>query len=95
MIKKLQVARCMSHAALTCNLQRTTCNFTSPRIHTRHTHGTGCALASAIATGIAQGMGLEDAVARAHSYVQAAIRNAPGLGAGHGPLGHNIANLPE
>lgn len=62
--------------------------FTGPRIDTRHTHGTGCALASAIACGIAQGLGLKAAVARARDYVAAAIRNAPGLGAGHGPLGH-------
>ena len=60
----------------------------SPRIDTRHTHGTGCALASAIATGLAQGMALRDAVLRAHAYVQEAIRTAPGLGHGHGPLNH-------
>jgi hydroxymethylpyrimidine/phosphomethylpyrimidine kinase len=66
--------------------------FPSPRIDTRHTHGTGCALASAIAAGIAQGMALPDAVGRAHRYVQYAIANAPGLGGGHGPLGHNLAN---
>lgn len=60
----------------------------STRIATRHTHGTGCALASAVATGIAQGMALEDAVMRAHAYVQKAILAAPGLGQGHGPLGH-------
>ncbi len=60
------------------------------RIDTRHTHGTGCTLASAIATGLAQGMGLEDAVRRAHGYVQKAIAAAPGLGKGHGPLGHLV-----
>jgi hydroxymethylpyrimidine/phosphomethylpyrimidine kinase len=59
-----------------------------PRIDTRHTHGTGCTLASACATGLAQGMPLEEAVARAWAYVAEAIRHAPGLGAGHGPLGH-------
>lgn len=64
--------------------------FTSPRIHTRHTHGTGCTLASAIATGIAQGMELVKAVERARAYVQEAIRTAPGLGQGHGPLNHVI-----
>ena len=58
-----------------------------PRQHTRHTHGTGCALASAIATGLAQGMDLPQAAARAHAFVAAAIRAAPGLGQGHGPLG--------
>ncbi len=62
--------------------------FSSPRIDTRHTHGTGCTLASAIATGLAQGMALSDAVRRARAYVQEAIRTAPGFGAGHGPLNH-------
>ena len=59
-----------------------------PRIETRHTHGTGCTLASACATGLAQGMGLEAAVARAWAYVAEAIRRAPGFGAGAGPLDH-------
>ncbi|HEX9646101.1 MAG TPA: bifunctional hydroxymethylpyrimidine kinase/phosphomethylpyrimidine kinase [Alphaproteobacteria bacterium] len=62
--------------------------FTGPRIASRNTHGTGCTLASGIATGLAQGMALADAVARARAYVAAAIRTAPGLGAGHGPLDH-------
>jgi hydroxymethylpyrimidine/phosphomethylpyrimidine kinase len=62
--------------------------FTGPRIETRHTHGTGCTLASACAAGLAQGMSLEAAVARAWAYVAEAIRRAPGLGAGHGPLDH-------
>ena len=62
--------------------------FSSPRIDTRHTHGTGCTLASAIATGLAQGMVLPDAVRRARDYVHEAIRSAPRLGAGHGPLHH-------
>ena len=59
-----------------------------PRIDTRHTHGTGCTLASACATGLAQGMKLEDAVARAWAYVAEAIRRAPGFGQGFGPLDH-------
>jgi len=62
--------------------------FEQPRLHTTHTHGTGCTLASAIATGLAQGMALDDAVARARRYVRLAIEHAPGLGKGHGPLGH-------
>ncbi len=57
------------------------------RIETAHTHGTGCTLASAIATGLAQGMSLPDAVARARRYVRAALLAAPGLGQGHGPVG--------
>ena len=62
--------------------------FVAPRTNTRHTHGTGCTLASAIATGIAQGMVLRAAIARAQAYVHEAILRAPGLGRGHGPIGH-------
>ncbi len=69
--------------------------FQSPRIATRHTHGTGCTLASAVAAGLAQGMALRDAVARARAYVHAAIYSAPGLGTGHGPLNHSVTLDPE
>jgi hydroxymethylpyrimidine/phosphomethylpyrimidine kinase len=62
--------------------------FEGERLDTRHTHGTGCTLASACATGLAQGLGLTEAVARAWAYVHEAMRRAPGLGAGHGPLDH-------
>ena len=62
--------------------------FESPRIDTRHTHGTGCTLASAIACGLGQGLGMVDAVKRARAYVHEAIRTAPGYGHGHGPLNH-------
>jgi len=62
--------------------------FAGPRIDTRHTHGTGCTLASACAAGLAQGLSLEQAVARAWAYVAEAIRRAPGYGAGAGPLDH-------
>jgi hydroxymethylpyrimidine/phosphomethylpyrimidine kinase len=58
------------------------------RIATRHTHGTGCTFASAIAAGLAQGLVIESAVDRARAYVQRAIASAPGLGRGHGPLDH-------
>jgi hydroxymethylpyrimidine/phosphomethylpyrimidine kinase len=63
-------------------------DFEAPRQETRHTHGTGCTLATAIACGLAQKLPLKEAVTRAHAYVQEAIRTAPGLGAGQGPLGH-------
>lgn len=59
-----------------------------PRIATTSTHGTGCTLASAIAAGLALGRPLEVAVAEAWAYVSEAIRRAPGLGQGHGPLDH-------
>ena len=61
--------------------------FTSARVDTRHTHGTGCTLASALASGIGAGMPLEAAVERARAFVAQAIARAPGFGAGHGPLG--------
>lgn len=62
--------------------------FESPRIATRATHGTGCTLASAIAAYMAQGVATEPAVERARAYLMGAIAHAPGLGQGHGPLGH-------
>ncbi|WP_411286548.1 bifunctional hydroxymethylpyrimidine kinase/phosphomethylpyrimidine kinase [Phenylobacterium sp.] len=62
--------------------------FEGERIDTRHTHGTGCTLASACATGLAQGLPLAAAVARAWDYVHEAMLHAPGFGAGHGPLDH-------
>ena len=62
--------------------------FAAPRIASRHTHGTGCTLASAVAVGLAQGMRLREAVLRARDYVRAAISAAPGFGAGNGPLEH-------
>ncbi|MDE0392092.1 MAG: bifunctional hydroxymethylpyrimidine kinase/phosphomethylpyrimidine kinase [Rhodospirillales bacterium] len=68
--------------------------FHAPRIESRHTHGTGCTLASAIATGIAQGLSLVDAVARARRYLRHAIEAAPGLGAGHGPVNHGVTVSP-
>jgi hydroxymethylpyrimidine/phosphomethylpyrimidine kinase len=64
------------------------------RIETRHTHGTGCTLASAIATGLAQGLALRDAVGRARDYVRKALRTAPGFGTGHGPLNHGHTVRP-
>jgi hydroxymethylpyrimidine/phosphomethylpyrimidine kinase len=63
--------------------------FTSPRIATRNTHGTGCTLSAAITAGLASGRDLPEAVERAKRYVTAAIRSNPGLGAGSGPLDHH------
>ena len=64
--------------------------FVAPRQDSRHTHGTGCTLATAIACGLAERLPLAEAVTRAQSFVQEAIRTAPGLGAGHGPLNHAL-----
>ncbi|MGB7654938.1 MAG: bifunctional hydroxymethylpyrimidine kinase/phosphomethylpyrimidine kinase [Novosphingobium sp.] len=61
------------------------------RIHTRHTHGTGCTLSSAIATYLGKGLPLAEAVDRARLFVRSALRAAPGFGAGSGPLGHGEA----
>lgn len=69
--------------------------FTAPRLSTRHTHGTGCTLASAIACGLAQGLALREAVARARAYLQRAIAAAPGFGAGAGPLGHAVTTQAD
>lgn len=62
--------------------------FENERIKTRHTHGTGCTLASACAAGLAKGLPLSEAVGEAIAYVAEAIKRAPGLGQGHGPIDH-------
>jgi hydroxymethylpyrimidine/phosphomethylpyrimidine kinase len=62
--------------------------FAAPRIASRRTHGTGCTLSAAIATFLAFGRSLPDAVERATRFVREGIRLAPRLGAGHGPLNH-------
>jgi hydroxymethylpyrimidine/phosphomethylpyrimidine kinase len=63
-------------------------SFKAKRIETGSTHGTGCTLASALATLTAQGMPLEQAAEKAISFVRAAIKSAPGYGRGSGPLNH-------
>lgn len=65
----------------------------SDRIATTSTHGTGCTLASAIATYLAYGYPLEAAIARARQFVRIALKDAPGLGGGHGPMGHQKVRL--
>ncbi len=62
--------------------------WSEARIVTKHTHGTGCTLSSAIATYLAKGLPLEDAVAEAQQFVRQALMHAPGFGQGNGPLGH-------
>ena len=63
--------------------------FTAERISSRHTHGTGCTYSAAVTASLARGSRLEDAVARAKTYITNAIRTAPGLGRGRGPLNHH------
>jgi hydroxymethylpyrimidine/phosphomethylpyrimidine kinase len=58
------------------------------RIQTRHTHGTGCTFSAAIAAFMARNMSVEEAVISAKHYITGAISHAPGLGHGHGPVGH-------
>ncbi|MEE8371302.1 MAG: bifunctional hydroxymethylpyrimidine kinase/phosphomethylpyrimidine kinase [Sphingomonadales bacterium] len=65
--------------------------FEAPRIDSKNTHGTGCTLASAVATGLAFGLPLESAASTARDFVRRAIELAPGLGGGDGPLGHAAA----
>lgn len=69
--------------------------FESSRVHTRGTHGTGCTLASGIAAGIAEGLTLRDAVARARDFVVGALAVSPGLGKGIGPLNHGYRIAPK
>ena len=66
-------------------------HWENPRIDTRHTHGTGCTLASAIATGLGGGMPLAAAIERGIAFVRASLERAPGLGQGHGPMGQQQA----
>ena len=68
-----------------------TLSFEGTRIATRHTHGTGCTLSSAIATFLGMGLPLEEAIDRARGFVRSALRAAPGFGSGAGPLGHHAA----
>lgn len=62
--------------------------WSAPRIATRHTHGTGCTLSSAIACGLGAGLGLVPAIEQGRAFVRAALQAAPGFGSGSGPLGH-------
>lgn len=64
------------------------------RLETGHTHGTGCTLASALACGLAAGLPVREAFGRAVRFVRIAILSAPGLGGGHGPIGHNLGHNP-
>lgn len=65
-------------------------SYSGERIDTPHTHGTGCALASALAANLALGLPVPDAAAQARAYVREAIRRNPGLGNGRGPLGLHV-----
>ena len=60
------------------------------RFETSDTHGTGCTLSSAVATGLGRGLGIEKAFEQAVSFVRIAILEAPGLGQGNGPLGQQF-----
>jgi hydroxymethylpyrimidine/phosphomethylpyrimidine kinase len=62
----------------------------TPKLESRHTHGTGCTLSAAIAAGLAHGRALPEAVEAALDFVRRAILGAPGLGRGHGPLNHLV-----
>jgi hydroxymethylpyrimidine/phosphomethylpyrimidine kinase len=62
--------------------------FRSPRLDSRHTHGTGCTLASAIAAYLAQGLTIPASIRSGKAYLDGALAHAPGIGGGHGPLGH-------
>ena len=68
--------------------------FTGPRLDNRHTHGTGCTLASAIASYLALGMPLRTAIHEAKFYLTAAIAHGFPLGAGIGPVDHGWEHRP-
>jgi hydroxymethylpyrimidine/phosphomethylpyrimidine kinase len=68
--------------------------FRKSKVATSNTHGTGCTLSAAIAAGLAHGRPMRDAVSAALAFVDRAIRSAPGLGRGHGPLNHFAATAP-
>lgn len=63
--------------------------FSAPRLDSKHTHGTGCTYSAAITALLASGTPLTEAVGRAKLYITEAIRTAPGLGAGCGPVNHH------
>jgi hydroxymethylpyrimidine/phosphomethylpyrimidine kinase len=65
--------------------------FSSPRVETKNTHGTGCTFASAIAAGLAKGLDVGEAVRQAKEYITLALRYALDLGHGHGPTHHFAA----
>ena len=65
--------------------------FSAPRVLSRNTHGTGCTLASAIASYLAQGDPLANAVLKAKLFITRAIKYAQPLGKGHGPVNHFMA----
>lgn len=65
--------------------------LTAARIKTRNTHGTGCTFSSAIAAGLAKGLGIHESVSKAKDYVTKAIADSLGIGKGHGPLNHFAA----
>lgn len=62
--------------------------FTSKRINTKNTHGTGCTFSAAITAELAKGASVYDAVATAKAFIQAAIEDDLKLGKGHGPTNH-------
>lgn len=62
--------------------------FTTQRINTKNTHGTGCTFSSAIAANLANGLPLYTAVAKAKEYVTTAIKHSLEIGKGHGPTNH-------
>ena len=75
-------------------MEAETIEIRGPRLPGRHTHGTGCTLSSAIASNLAKGMADEAAIRAAREYLEGAIRHAPQLGGGHGPLNHSWRHEP-
>ena len=62
--------------------------FTGERIETKNSHGTGCTFSAALATGLAGGMNIKDAIGQAKDYIEIALRSSLNIGKGHGPTDH-------
>lgn len=63
-------------------------SFTSPRIETKNTHGTGCTFSAAITAELAKGATIYEAISTAKGFIQMAIENQLNIGTGHGPTNH-------
>ena len=83
-----RIAALLKSEGWTVNVKRVERIWRRPKLPTRNTHGTGCTLSAAITAGLAQGRSMEESIEHALAYVESAIRTAPGLGEGVGPVNH-------
>ena len=64
--------------------------FQTPKVQTKNTHGTGCSFSSSIASLLANGYELNEAIEEAKNYIYEAIKHAPNIGNGNGPINHSL-----